>query len=160
MRIVGQTEMANLFGVSARTVQEWQSSGMPVAVFGGPGVPGEYDATACIRWYVDREVKRVSGGETAKDRLARLQGDSLEAKLAVDRGQLIPATAVEPAMRAAIVTARERIRNEPARIAALLEGKNRTEREAMLRDLLDETLLKLSRWQQSGIDAEEGAHTT
>lgn len=156
MRIVGQTELAAIFGVSSRTVQEWQAAGMPVEVFGGPGVSGEYDSVACIRWAVDRELKKVTGGETAKDRLARLQGDALEAKLAVDRGQLIAAAAVEPVMRAAIVTARERIRNEPARIAVLMEGKDRAEREALLRVLLDETLQKLSQWQKSENDGNEG----
>lgn len=155
MRIVGQTEIAGIFGVSARTITEWQASGMPVAVFGGPGVPGEYDAPACIRWFVDREVKKVSGGESSKDRLQRLQGDALEAKLALDRGKLIPTDQVEPAMRAAIVTARERLRNEPARIAALLDGKDHTERETLLRDLFDEVLLKLSQWRHASNDLED-----
>ncbi|MDK9705004.1 MAG: terminase small subunit [Sulfuritalea sp.] len=149
MRIVGQTELAEIFGVSARTITEWQAGGMPVAVHGGPGVPGEYDSVACVRWLVDREVRKVQGPESPKDRLSRLQGDDLEMKLARERGQLIPAAAVEPAMRAAIVTARERIRSEPARIAALLEGKSRSERESLLRELFDETMTKLSRWQQA-----------
>lgn len=156
MRIVGQTELAEIFGVSARTITEWQAGGMPVTVHGGPGVSGEYDSVACVRWLVEREVRKVQGPETPKDRLSRLQGDDLEMKLARERGQLIPATAVEPAMRAAIVTARERIRSEPARIAALLEGKNRSERESMLRELFDEVMTKLSRWQQATTDDDGG----
>lgn len=155
MRIVGQTEIAAIFGVSARTIQEWQSAGLPVVVYGGPGVPGEYDAPACVRWLVEREVKKVSGGESSKDRLLRLQGDALEAKLAIDRGQLIAAATVEPAMRAAIVSARESIRNAPARIAALLDGKDHSERETLLRDLFDEVLLKLSHWRQAIHETDE-----
>ena len=109
MRIVGQSEIAAIFGVSARTVTEWQAAGMPVAVQGGPGTPGEYDAPACVRWLVEREVRKVQG-ESPKDRLARLQGDDLEMKLERERGKLIEAGAVEPMMRAAIVSARERCR--------------------------------------------------
>ncbi|MDP2196821.1 MAG: terminase small subunit [Rhodocyclaceae bacterium] len=154
MKIIGQGEIAAIFGVSTRTITEWQAAGMPVALQGGPGVPGEYDATACIRWHVEREVRKVQG-DNPKDRLARLQGDQLEMDLAERRGKLIEAGAVEPMMRAAIVSARERIRNEPARLATALEGKDKAEREALLRDLLDETLTKLSHWQQPGEHGED-----
>ncbi len=154
MRIVGQTEIAAMFGVTARTITDWQEAGMPVAVQGGPGVPGEYDAPACIRWLVEREVRKVQG-ESPKDRLARLQGDQLEMDLAARRGKLIDAGAVEPMMRAAIVSARERIRNEPARIATALEGKDKVAREATLRELFDEVLTKLSRWQQPGAEDDD-----
>lgn len=157
MRIVGQQEIAAIFGVTARTITDWQEAGMPIAVQGGPGVPGEYDAPACIRWLVEREVRKVQG-ESPKDRLARLQGDELEMKLAQQRGTLIDTAAVEPAMRAAIVSARERIRNEPPRIAVLMEGLDRPAREALLRELLDETLNKLARWQQVGTADDQEAH--
>jgi hypothetical protein len=152
MRIVGQENIASIFGVSARTITEWQSAGMPISVQGGPGQPGEYDSEACIRWLTDREVRKVQGPEAPKDRLARLQGDELEMKLERERGKLIDAAAVEPVMRAAIVSARERIRNEPARLAIALEGKTKVEREALLRELFDEVLGKLSSWQQAGAE--------
>lgn len=157
MRIVGQTEIAKIFGVSARTITEWQAGGMPVAVQGGPGVPGEYDSTACVRWLVDREVRKVQS-ESPKDRLARLQGDDLEIKLAHQRGKLIETAAVEPAMRAAIVSARERLRNEPARVAVQLDGLDRQARETVLRELFDEVLNKLARWQQVGTDDDQVPH--
>lgn len=158
MRIVGQTEIANIFGVTPRTITEWQAAGMPVAVQGGPGVPGEYDSAACIRWQVEREVRKVQGPEAPKDRLARLQGDDLEMKLAHQRGKLIDTATVEPAMRAAIVSARERICGEPSRMAILLEGLDRAGREAKLRALFDEVLVKLSNWQQVGTDGDGEAH--
>lgn len=159
MRIVGQTEIAAVFGVTARTITEWQAAGMPIVVQGGPGLPGEYDSDACIRWLVEREVRKVQGPEAPKDRLSRLQGDELEMKLAHQRGKLIDAAAVEPAMRAAIVSARERIRQEPSHIATMMEGLDRAAREALLRDLLDEMLGKLSHWQQDGTDdADQEAH--
>lgn len=153
MHIIGQENIASMFGVSARTITEWQASGMPIAVQGGPGVPGEYNSDECIRWMVDREVRKVQGPEAPKDRLSRLQGDELEMKLERERGKLIDATAVEPVMRAAIVAARERIRNEPARLAIALEGKTKAEREILLRELFGEVLSRLSQWQQA--DAED-----
>lgn len=154
MRIIGQSELAGMFGVTPKTITEWQADAMPVAVQGGPGVASEYDSVDCIRWLVQREVRKVQG-ESPKDRLHRLQGDDLEIKLARERGQLIQAATVEPAMRAAIVAARERIRNEPARIAIAVDGKDRAERESVLRALFDEVLAKLSQWQQAGEDTDD-----
>lgn len=155
MRIIGQENIASIFGVTPRTITEWQLGGMPVAVQGGPGVPGEYNSDECICWLVEREVRKVQGPEAPKDRLARLQGDELEMKLERERGKLIDAAAVEPVMRAAIVSARERIRNEPARLSIAMEGRSKVEREALLRELFDEVLGKLSSWQQAGVEDED-----
>ncbi|KAF0102465.1 MAG: hypothetical protein FD187_2362 [bacterium] len=148
MRVIGQDKIAEMMGVAPKTIVEWQEAGFPVAVQGGRGVPNEYDAAACIRWLVDREVRKVQA-ESPKDRLHRLQADDMELRLAEKRAQLVPAAAIEPAMKAAVVAARERIRSEPARIAVAMEGKDRAERETQLRDLFDEVLGKLADWQQS-----------
>lgn len=148
MRIVGLDNIASLFGVAPKTVIEWQAAGFPVAVQGGRGVPNEYDAAPCIRWLVEREVRKVQA-ESPKDRLQRLQGDDLEMRLAKSRGELVRADEVEPAMKAAIVSARERIRGEPARIARLIEGEDTVAREAVLRELFDEVLGKLAAWRQA-----------
>lgn len=149
MRVIGQDKIADMMGVAPKTIVEWQESGFPVAVQGGRGVPNEYDAPGCIRWLVDREVRKVQS-ESPKDRLHRLQADDMELRLAEKRAQLVPAAAIEPAMKAAVVAARERIRGEPARIAVAMEGKDRAARETLLRDLFDEVLGKLANWQQSG----------
>lgn len=155
MRIIGQENIAGLFGVAPKTIGEWTEAGFPVAVQGGRGVPSEYEAADCVRWLVDREVRKVRS-ESPKDRLARLQGDQLEIDLAERRGTLIEAATVEPAMKAAIIAARERVRNEPARIAVALEGLGRSAREELLRKLFDEVLMKLSAWRQEGTAAIEG----
>lgn len=155
MRITGQENIAALFGVVPKTITEWQEAGFPVAVQGGPGVPSQYDSAACIRWLVDRDVRKVQS-ESPKDRVLRLQAENLELDLAARRGTLIEAATVEPAMKAAIVSARERILNEPARIAVALEGLGRSEREDMLRNLFDDVLTKLSAWRQEDAEAIEG----
>lgn len=158
MMIIGQGEIAAMFGVTARTITDWQEAGMPIARQGGPGVPGEYDSELCIRWLVEREVRKVQG-ESPKDRVLRLQAENMEMDLALRRGTLIDVAAVEPMMRAAIVSARERIRGEPARMAAQLDGLDRSARETALRELLDDALEKLSHWQQPGeINEDRDAH--
>lgn len=147
MLVIGQDQIADMMGVARQTIVQWQEDGFPVAVQGGPGTPSKYESAACIRWLVDREVRKVQA-ESPKDRLYRLQADDLELKLAEKRGQLVQAAAIEPGMKAAVVAARERIRNEPARLAAKLEGQDLAAREATLRDLFDEVLRKLADWRQ------------
>lgn len=98
MLIVGQERIAEVFGVAPKTIVEWQEQGLPIAKRGSPGVPSEYRSDDCIRWLVQREVERANG-ESAKDRLARLQGDKVEMELAVMRRDLIDAKDIEPTIQ-------------------------------------------------------------
>lgn len=96
-RIIGQQAVAELFGVAPKTIVEWQEHGFPIARRGAPGIASEYESVDCIAWYLQREKERA-GVESAKDRLARLQGDKVERELRILDRELIPAAEVEPAM--------------------------------------------------------------
>ena len=146
MRIVGMDQIADLLGVAPKTVVEWQEQGLPIAVRGKPGVPSEYEAADCVRWLVEREVKKVQG-EKPQDRLARVQADKIELELAEKRGLLLPADQIEPKLRAAVIAAREMWRNEPARLAREVPGKPIKEIEELLAGSYEAFLVKLSRWQ-------------
>lgn len=97
-RIIGQEQIAAVFGVAPKTVVEWQEQGFPIALRGGPGVPSEYESQDCISWFVARELER-NGRESARDRLARLQADKVERELRVMDRELLEAHEVEPAVR-------------------------------------------------------------
>lgn len=150
MRIVGQEQIADFFGVAPKTIVEWQEQGMPIAVRGRPGVPSEYDSSSCVAWLVQREVKKVQG-EKPQDRLARLQADRIEIELMEKRGQLLPADQIEPKLRAALIAAREMWRNEPARLAREIPGKPIKEIEDLLAGSYEAFLVKLSRWQDAAV---------
>lgn len=154
MQVTGQHGIADMFGVSRETIDNWQRDGMPVAERGGPGVPSLYDATECINWLVSREVKKVQG-EKPQDRLARVQADKIELELMEKRGLLLPADQIEPKLRAAMVAAREMWRNEPARLAREVPGKPIKEIEDLLAASYEAFLVKLSRWQDAKV-VEEG----
>lgn len=145
MRIISQAQMAALFGVSEEAINQWQQQGMPVAQHGGNGVPNEYESAPCIRWLVDREVGKVRG-ESAKDRLLNLQAEEITMRLAEKRGKLIPAAAIEPALRTAMISAREFLRSQPPRLAVSLVGATRDVIEDQLRDVFDDLLRRLSNW--------------
>lgn len=155
MRVVGQENIALVFGVAPKTIVEWQEQGFPIAVRGGPGVPSEYETQTCIGWLVDRELKKIQS-ELPRDRLARVQADKIEMENAVMRGQLIPADQLEPKLRAAMIAAREAWRNDPQKLAREVEGKPAKEIEDLLGASFDAFLVKLSRWPEANVIEEEG----
>lgn len=154
MRIKGQEQIAALIGVAPKTITEWQVFGFPVAVQGGPGVPSEYDAPACIAWLVQRELSKIRS-ETPKDRLSRLQGDKIEQEMQRESGKLIPADEVEPMWESAVIAAREFLMGEPARIASLSIGLDKLAVEALLNTCFEAYLVKLSNWRAAMLEDDD-----
>lgn len=156
MRVKGQETIAGMFGVAPKTIVEWQEQGLPIAERGGPGVPNQYDSAACIRWLVDRELRKVQA-ESPNDRLARVKADAIEMDNAERRGRLIPADQLEPRLRAAFVAAREAWVNEPPQLARKAVGKSAQEIEDMLAAAFEAFLLRLVRWQHADVIDDEDA---
>lgn len=154
MRIIGQEQVADLFGVAPKTIVEWQDAGFPIAQRGSPGIPSEYESQACINWLIDREVRKVQI-ELPRDRLARVQADAIEMDNAVKRGTLIPADQLEPKIRAAVVSAREQLITLRSSLVPQLVGKSRRDVEQLLEAAHAEFLTKLSRWRQADEDEDE-----
>ena len=150
MRVIGQEQVAALFGVAPKTIVAWQDEGLPIALRGSPGIPSEYESETCINWLVAREVLKVQG-ERPQDRLARVQADKIEMENEVNRGLLIPADQLEPKLRAAMIAAREAWRNEPTRLAREVPGKPIKEIEEMLSTAFDQFLTRLSRWPEAHV---------
>lgn len=135
-----------MFGVAPKTIVEWQEQGMPIAERGRPGVPSLYDSRACIDWYLQREMNKANV-ETPRDRLARLQADEVELKLAERRGQLVPADQIEPMWTALVTAAKNHLRAEPDRLAHLLEHAEGVDaKRDMISETFDEFLRKLSKF--------------
>jgi len=143
--VKGREAIANIFGVSVKTIHEWHDQGLPIASRGSPGRSSDYDTLACIKWLVDREVGKVMN-ERPQDRLARVQADKIEMENAERRRVLIPADQLEPRLRAALVAARAQWEDEPARLACELPGKPIKDIEELLAVAFDDLLVKLSRW--------------
>jgi len=152
-RIVGQEQIAAVFGVAPKTIVEWQEQGFPIAQRGGPGVASEYESSDCIRWKIEHELRKIQS-ETPNDRLARVKADAIEMDNAERRGQLIPADLLEPKLKAAFVGAREKWLDAQHRLArdlpADVEG-----REAMLQAEFEGFLSRLASWSNADELAEE-----
>lgn len=148
MRIIGQEQIADAFGVAPKTIVEWQEAGFPVALRGGPGVPSEYEVAECIDWLVQRERRKLQV-EQPRDRLARLQADAIEMDNAVKRGLLLPADAVEPKIRAAVVWMREQLLAVRSTVVPQLVGKTAREMVPVLEAEHARVLTLLANWRQA-----------
>ncbi|EGI4538014.1 hypothetical protein IGF26_000074 [Escherichia coli] len=54
---VNKKQLADIFGASIRTIQNWQEQGMPVLRGGGKGNEVLYDSAAAIKWYAERDAE-------------------------------------------------------------------------------------------------------
>lgn len=154
MRIAGQEQLAELFGVAPKTIGEWQEQGLPIAARGRRGIASQYDSAACIRWLVEREVRKVQG-EPPRDRLARVQAEQIEMAIAKERRVLIAADSVEPLIRSACIAAREYLQREKKRLAMRLDRTtSRKERERVIGEIHDAFLRKLAAWRGDPVEDE------
>lgn len=144
MNVIGIQSIADLFGVSHQTIANWQDQGLPVARRGGNGAPSEYESGECIRWLVERELRKVQT-ETPSNRLALAKAQAVEMDNAERRGTLIPVALLEPKLTAAFVAAREKWLDAQHRLARELPA-DVDGREAMLKTEFESFLTRLSSW--------------
>ncbi|WP_225380074.1 Ail/Lom family outer membrane beta-barrel protein [Escherichia coli] len=107
---VNKKQLADIFGASIRTIQNWQEQGMPVLRGGGKGNEVLYDSAAAIKWYAERdaeieneklrreveELRQASEAdlqpgtiEYERHRLTRAQADAQELKNARDSAEVV-----------------------------------------------------------------------
>ncbi len=159
MRIKGQENIAAVFGVAPKTIVEWQEQGFPIAFQGQRGIASEYESEACIEWLVKREVGKVQGAESPKDRLDRLRGDEAAMRIAEKNGQLVPVETIEPAWTEMVLSARNFLRAAHDRLAHLLEATPGVDaKRDLLAETFDEFLGKLAK-HEPGDDADSGARS-
>jgi hypothetical protein len=86
MKVAGRDKLALIFGVTSRTINDWEIKGMP-HTSRGKGHAIQYETADCINW-------RVSGSRTGlqaeKERLTREQADAKEIENEQQRGELVP----------------------------------------------------------------------
>ena len=139
--------VAKFLNITARRVQQLASEGVIPK-----GERGKYHLVGSIRGYIkylqDRAEGRSAEGSQLQDertRLARLQSEEIELRLAEKRGLLVPADQVEPLWSGMVTAAKSFLRAEVNRLAQLLQHTDGAEAK---RDLLSETfddfLTKLS----------------
>ncbi len=107
---VNKKKLAEIFNVDPRTIERWQSQGLPCVSGGGKGVESVFDTAMAIQWYAQREAdieneklrKEVVDYRAASEadlqpgtieyerhRLTRAQADAQELKNARDSAEVV-----------------------------------------------------------------------
>lgn len=163
-RIVNKSELAEILGVTERTLTTWQKQGLPIEIDGVRGQQNQYDTAVVIEWLIQRELeKRLGGGEAGefynyeaeRARLTHHQANIAQMEEAVKRGQLIPADTVRHTWSQMIAKARAKLLAMPAKLALRLSAiSDVTQVQAELQTAQYEALAELAAYDPKhyGID--------
>ena len=60
---VQKKELADILGVTEKTLTTWQKNGMPIEIVGGRGQRNTYDTEAVIEWLVTQRMVKAGVGQ-------------------------------------------------------------------------------------------------
>ena len=139
---LNQQQLAQTFGVSDRTIRQWQNEGLPVEKQAHGG--NRYRLSGCIEWVVRRRFGNDLIFE--KTRLTKAQADKTEVEIRLLQLQLLNSFDVESTWSTIRDELREEVETIPQRSTpALLQQRNLFDVEQSLEDLLNEALAALTR---------------
>lgn len=146
---VNKRTLADMVGVSERTLTDWQSREMPVSHSAERGASNIYAPLDVIDWMFARAG--VTARESAKDRLDRLRGDQIERDMLKEDGVLVMPEDLKVEYEAMVEAARaELLFNMPDAMAAELSNVLGTEVDvSIVRRHVEDSLRTLSHYDPS-----------
>ncbi len=142
--IVNKNQLAEIVGVSERTLTDYQQDGMPIQSIGGRGIENQYDSAKVIEWLVQRAVAGKSK-LTPQDALYTAKARREELELVREAGKVVAIEDVEPVWLAGILAARADLLGLGARLKASLDARYGINVEQqMIDDMVFGALQKLS----------------
>jgi phage terminase Nu1 subunit (DNA packaging protein) len=155
---VNRSQLADVFGVSLPTVDNWVKAGAPVVQRGSRGTEWVFNTADVARWMKDRAVESATGTATADEaelnrRRMRAETERAELALAKDKNQVAPLDQVERMVSRAFSQVRAGMRNIPGRVVAALIGETdeRTFKRILLEEI-DQVLENLANADLAGSD--------
>lgn len=138
-RHLAATEIASLFGVSARTVYTWHKGGCP------RGADKTYDLASVIQWRHERVSERPVTDRDQEDAdLKRVRREILELQRDRERGELIELDTAIRLWSRLIVESKTRLLSLPDRITLVLPTKRRAAVRPDLIAAVDDVLKSLA----------------
>lgn len=147
---VNRSDLADTFGVSLPTVDDWVRNGCPWVQRGGRGVEWVFDTAAVARWLRDKAAEAAVGdtsddAEAWKRRKLAAEAQREELKLAADKKLVAPIEQMERHLARVFAEVRAKLRNIPGRTVNTLIGMTdeRKFKQILLADI-DEALISLA----------------
>ena len=154
MALTHQAELASFFGVSRTTIQVWQGEGMPVLSQAKGNVKtNSYDTVAVLKWWLNRELSKITGGplgddlnyEAERARLTKAQADKQELDVAARRGELLAVDDVRKHWQSMVFAAKAKLLAVPVKAApAVITAQTTAEVFDLLSTMIREALDELS----------------
>lgn len=149
-RLVTQGELAAIYGITTKTLREWEARGLPVIERGAKGKTASYNTAAVIRWREAQLLMSASGGAAAADtadaKRRRIMANAAmdEMNLAVRRGELVSIEEVGVAVEAEYSLVRSNFMALPGDVAAELLDRSIPDIQDILATKVSEILHGLS----------------
>jgi phage terminase Nu1 subunit (DNA packaging protein) len=158
--IVTKIQLAEILGVSDRTLTTWQKNGLPIKVDGARGEANKYDTEDVIEWMIARDVNAAIGGtgggsekydyETERARLTFHQANKVALEEDILRGTSILSSDVEAFQSRMIAAFRAKCLALPTKTAPrVVYLDSLAEVEAELRSAVYDALTELSEFKFS-----------
>jgi len=119
---VNKRALADVLGITERTLTEWQEEGLPIEIKGERGEENSYDTAAVVAWHVQRALQRAGKTESQRDRESRLRGDLMELELAEKNNSLVPVEEIRPTWESRVLAAAFYMMGRQSRLAGILEA--------------------------------------
>jgi phage terminase Nu1 subunit (DNA packaging protein) len=120
--IVNKNQLADVMGVSERTLSEWQEDGLPIKSVGGRGLENQYETAEVIEWLVQRAVAGKSV-LTPRDRRDLADAQLSELELARESRKVVSIEEVLPLWEAAVLAARTDLLGLGPRLKAAIDAR-------------------------------------
>ncbi|MEG0030715.1 terminase small subunit [Acinetobacter sp.] len=150
--------LANIFGVSLPTIDNWVRSGCPYIQKGGRGQEWKFNTAAVSNWLRERDVEDATGEipddiELLKVRKQKAETELVELELAEKKGEVALIAEFEKVWAMAMGQLRQNILNVPQRAVLQLIGE--TDERLFKKKLKTELVLALEKTVVSDFDVED-----
>lgn len=127
-KILGKHEVAEFFGVTEPTVDQWVRRGCPVVERGSKGKAWQINTAQVSDWLRQRDIEQATGNNLSdeqelKRRKLAAETQKAEMEMLKARGELVPLRQLERALANTFAELKTNIRNIPRRTATSIVGE-------------------------------------
>lgn len=143
--IVNRTKLAEIFGVSQKTITDWEAKDMPCEEKNTTRKGNKYDTVKCIEWRFSNLTgeKDIDYNEE-RARKTKEEADKLERERKREEGETLRTEDVIEWVKSGDQKVRTKLLSIPSRCSPLVVGQKPSEIENILEGVIYEALSELS----------------